>query len=1445
MKLHPVLLALLTATLPLAAQTYQKAPDKPVDLAHDKNLYVVGYAHLDTQWRWIYPQSMRDYIWNTMAQNFPLFEKYPNYVFNFTGSRRYEFMKEYYPEQYQQVKKYVAAGRWWPAGSSVDEGDTNVPSLESLERHFLYGNHFFQREFGVQSNDYLLPDCFGFPASLPTVLAHGGIKGFSTQKLTWGSAVGIPFNVGSWIGPDGSSILATLNPGGYGNSVTEDFSQSKSWLHRINEDGAKSGVYADYKYFGTGDRGGAGKDSTVEWIEKGVAGAGPVRVISSRGDRIFNDITPEMAAKLPTYKGDLLLVGHSAGSINSQAYMKRWNRKNEQLAAAAEGAATVASWLGAFPYPYEDLYNAWDLVLGSQMHDILPGTSVPKAYEYSWNDEVLALNQFASITERAVAAVLSTMDTSAKGVPVAVYNPLAIDREDPVEADIPSADSGALLAYGPDGSPVPTQVLGRDGKSARVLFIAKVPSAGYAIYDVRPAPAADSGSPLKAAANSIENARYRVSVNAAGDIASIFDKTLNRELLSAPAGLSIHYENPARYPSWNMDWEDRIKPPRTLVGGPAAIRILEDGPARVALEVVRTAENSTFVQDIRLAAGGAGDRVEVLNRIEWRALQGSLRAAFPLTAASPEATFDDKVGVVRRVNDNPKCFEMPQQQWMDLTGTNGGFGVSVLNDSKFGSDKPDDNTLRLTLIYTPGTRGGPPDQGTQDQGRHEILYAIAGHAGDWTAGRTAWQAARLNQPLRAFLPQAHPGPLGRTFSMVSLNNEQVQVCAMKKAEDSDEIVVRLRELAGKPEAGLMLRFPEAISSAREVDGQERPVAAPMGGAKLNAGALAFDMKAFGLRAFALKLASAPAAAAPVASKAVPLSFDTDAVSSRAKRTDGMMDTTGACYAAEMFPARIQREGVEFQLGSTADGAKNALSAHAQRIDLPAGDFNRVHILAAADGDASAQIQVGATDEAFDVPNWTGFVGQWDNRIWADQPTARDDAHVADLKVEHTAPPVGLTPGFIKRTPVAWFATHHNTPTVDAYYQYSYLFQNSYDLPPGAKSITLPDNPKIRVFAVSVSREPTAAPAAAPLYDTLADHKTGGVPLIPQAGQSFADSTPITLLPPLYHLPHTLHYTLDGSEPNAASPIYEAPVFAATTANIAAREIDPEGAPGPVARGVVTIHDTTPPSLVDILARRKENVLDLTFSEPLAPDTVQNKANYTIQPPAPLAKVTQSPDGRGVLLTMAAALDPGTDYTITLHGLRDASPQGNPILPTTRPFNAQNIVYRLPAAALPANAVKLRLLTLPVRRDEAWTMNLYVKADAKPPGRTLIAGFGVDAEGNSKGGATRYFAAFPDGIHFWTIGDMATNSPLDLGRWQMLTASYDGKNLALYKDGQPIGKKRMTLGEDAEPYVSVGPPDPWDQKFRFQGSVQNFTIGRGALSDDQVKKLFAETPKPPQ
>ena len=420
-RFHLLLLPLFVI-LSLLHDALAQNPDKP-DLTKQPTLYVVGYAHLDTEWRWEYPQVIDEYIRRTMEDNFKLFDKYPHYVFNFSGANRYRFMKEYFPADFAKVKKYVDEGRWFPAGSSMEEGDVNAPNAEAIIRQILYGNRWFREEFGKASAEYMLPDCFGFPASLPTILAHAGVKGFSTQKLVWGSSApgggaqsiertpeGTPFNVGVWVGPDGESVLAGINPGSYGGGIETDLSKplppeppnriledlrkkigdlqktlqqadqtgqsfdqnqvqeffslrreqyalghgqqeheldryQGDWAARVENNGKVSGLSTDYHYYGTGDIGGAPEEDSVKRLEAIVTkgnvglppanqffsrrdeqwpaiqvGDGPVHVISAKADQMFLDITPEEAAHLPRYTGEMELTNHSAGSLTSQAY---------------------------------------------------------------------------------------------------------------------------------------------------------------------------------------------------------------------------------------------------------------------------------------------------------------------------------------------------------------------------------------------------------------------------------------------------------------------------------------------------------------------------------------------------------------------------------------------------------------------------------------------------------------------------------------------------------------------------------------------------------------------------------------------------------------------------------------------------------------------------------------------------------------------------------------------------------------------------------------------------------------------------------------------------------------------------------------------------------------------------------------------------------------------
>ena len=1162
------------------ASVVQTAPAQTMpspDITKQPTLYVVPYAHLDTQWRWEFPQVISEYLLKTMRVNFDYMDKYPHYVFNWSGSNRYRLMKEYYPADYARLKAYVAKGQWFPAGSSVEEGDVNLPSAESIFRQVLYGNTYYRSEFGKASFEYMLPDCFGFPASLPTILAASGVKGFSTQKLSasWQPAPkiggpdspektpeGIPFNVGIWTGPDGETVLAALNPGGYGSEIYSDLSKAPTpppeppagsrtrrrqapetnWPARIAIDGKATGVFADYHYVGTGDIGGATNEESVKLLEATVTGGeavlpttltptpagatgevvnsgtpvrmgdGPVKVVSATADQMFLDIKPDMQSRMPTYQGDLELINHSAGSLTSEAYHKRWNRKNELLADAAEKASIAAAWMGGRPYPQQQMNNAWTLVMGGQFHDTGAGTATPRAYEFAQNDDIIASNQFADVLTSATQSIAASLDTQVKGTPVLVYNPLNIAREDVVEATVPGDVSKGVEVFGPDGKQVPAQI-----ESGKVLFLAKVPSVGYAVFDVRPGKKSESSKELKVTNASLENARYKVMLNAAGDVSSIFDKSINKELLASPMRLAVSNDAPRDWPAWNMDFDQEQAAPRAYIGGAAQARVIENGPARIAIEVTREGEGSKFAQTIRLSAGDAGNRIEFGESVDWRSLSANVKAVFPLASANKLATYNWEVGTIQRPAAFDRQFEVASHHWIDQTDESGTYGATILTDVKNGSDKRDDSTIRLTLLRSPGEasdmKGAYTDELNQDWGHHDILFGLAGHAGDWRQGRTYWQAYRLSTPMIAFDTEKHAGSLGRSFSLLTVDTPNIRVLALKKSELSDEVIVRLVELDGKPADKVRVRFAGPLEAAREVNGQELP----LGSASVVDGALETSFKPYQPRTFALKLGAAPAHEAGITSQPVTLHYDLAAASNDDTRSMGGFDKQGDAIPAEMLPVELKIDGVAFTLAPAATGKPDAVTAKGQSIALPQGTFNKVYILAAsADGDQRATFKVGSTPTSLTIEDWGGFIGQWDTRVWKPKPdfvtqgggrsgtpehqvALRKDYAISanhqpwDLKnsgspdwsPKYPDDYVGLRPGYIKPATLAWYASHHhNAEGLNEPYQYSYLFLYALDLPADAKTITLPESDSIRIMGISVAKDEPAVVPAQPLFDTL-------------------------------------------------------------------------------------------------------------------------------------------------------------------------------------------------------------------------------------------------------------------------------------------------------------------------------------------------------------------------
>jgi alpha-mannosidase len=1012
-------------------------------------------AHMDTQWRWTVQQVIGEFLPNTMLQNFKLMEDYPDYKFSFEGAVKYLWTKEYYPDMYEKLKHFIADGQWYPAGASWDANDYNVPSAESNFRNILLAEEFYKQEFGIKSYDIMLPDCFGFGFTLPTIAANCGVIGFHTQKLTWRYAPLYengpkwPFEFGLWKGVDGEEILMVPNANDYGWNPKESISNIEQLQKKIDA----SPVKASMRYFGTrssrlhGDQGGSPLPDAVKTIHESILQGGPYRLRFAATDDIFKDFEYILKDKdqtiLPTWNNELLIDTHSSGGYTSNSDEKRLNRRSEQLGAAAEGSAAIADYLGVEDYPHYMLTEAYRRFIWHQFHDDLPGTCIPEAYTFSWNDQMLSQNQFALIETGSVSAISEQMDTRAKGTSVVVFNPVTYRNEDLVTVNMPLSSSAKdVQVIGADGKKVRTQLVSHSGEKATVLIAGSVPSMGMTVLDVRPAKTESTfTSSLKVTANTIENKVYKVTVNENGDICSIVDKRYGREMVKDHEAFALKVfpdDVSDRWPAWEIR-KEVVDSPTVDVTGDVKISKDETGPLRASLKVERRYGESTFTQWIILTDGACDDRIDIKTDVDWKSGHTLLKAAFPFSFTCTKANYDLGLGHITRGTNSVYSFEVPAQQWADATADDQSYGVTIMNDCKYGWDKPDDNTLRLTLLHTPTANHDYGNQKTQDIGPHEFTYSIVGHAGTLQGGVTATKSDILNQRKAAFMVAKHSGPLGKSFSMVETSAPGVRVKCFKQAEDGRGLIVRVYELDGKEARNVKVHFAGNIVAAEEDNGiEEYKSAAVFEGKDLMVNASPFSPHTY-------RVQLAPTSTKPAARTYTHLEFPLNrtAFTSDAFSAFGHMDPDWHSFAAELIPDTLVCKGVPFTF-YPAD-SDNSLACEGQTLKVPEGSTGVYMLVASSRNDTTATFTSGDLSTTCGIPYYSGFFGQGN---WKD-----------------------LYKAYLKEGDVAYVGSHrHDSRTRNEPYVHTYMFMIYVPVGKGTDEIVLPDMEQVTVFSATAVNE---------------------------------------------------------------------------------------------------------------------------------------------------------------------------------------------------------------------------------------------------------------------------------------------------------------------------------------------------------------------------------------
>ena len=1006
-------------------------------------VYQVATAHLDTVWNWTLEQTIKEYLPSTCLENFRLFENYPHYAFNFEGAYRYALIKEYYPEYFSKLKEYVAAGRWHVTGSSWENGDVVTPEPETLMRNILYGNRFFDQEFGRISNDIFLPDCFGFPWTLPTLMKHMGLVAFSSQKLTWNNGYPPPFHVGRWEGIDGSEVIASIDPGPYGDSLKENPAENKD-LHDMVE---ALPLERDMRYYGTGDIGGAPTDASARFVNEGVLTEdGMNEVVSAYAGQLADELTPDEAAKLPSVNEELLMVVHGVGSYTSVGPTKRFHRSNELKADAAERFSVLGSWIGAIDYPAEDIRRAWVDFIRHEFHDDLTGTSCQRAYRETFHDDIVVNNRLDGMISNALTAVAEQVDTAGAGGGCAVvFNPAGFDRTDTVSARICWPEGKIperITACGADGDEQPVQVLStdrRDGKLyADILFRAAVPGNGYAVYTFRAGTADAAG--MTVSERVLDNGILRVSLDENGDVASIFDKKNGIELLKEPMRFQILKNGFRGYGAWEIGYDDICAEPKAVVSGPAEFEVLQQGPCRIAVRVTRCCGTSKYFMTVSLDAGD--DYVRIGCRVFWNEKSSLLKMAFPLSLSSETAVYDAGLGYVEREDRAPEKYEVPVHKWASMFDRDKKYNVQILNDCKYGMDKCG-STLRLTCIHTPANQFLPQTrQDLQDQGENVFSVAVRGAAGDYNESRADQAGVRFNQPLMAVETNAHPGVLPASFSLLRVNDPGIAVKAIKKAEDTNEVIVRVCESFGRDHEDVVITAAQGILCAKETDGYERKI----GPAELRNGELHFSIKKFAPKTFALTLKKPAQKASRKVYEQLPLPAGEKFTSCREEAGQYGLGPENTTVPRNLICAHRVCAGIPFGI-TEKDGELTFLRAAGQELKLPEG-AKKVFLLAARDdedGTCSLGFLPGTGTVTFGVQAYDDDIGGWDQY---------GSGHL----------------GWIREDRVAMSFSHTHDKTGDRVYGRFAFYQYEVVVPAGAGKIVLPEVEHLMIAAISSTKQ---------------------------------------------------------------------------------------------------------------------------------------------------------------------------------------------------------------------------------------------------------------------------------------------------------------------------------------------------------------------------------------
>jgi alpha-mannosidase len=718
----------------------------------------IGHSHLDLAWLWPIRETRRK-IGRTLSTVFELMERYPDYIYGCSQPQLLAWVKEDYPDLYRRFKQKVTEGRIEIQGAMWVESDTNMPTGESLVRQIIVGKRFWKEEFNIEIDNLWLPDVFGYSGALPQILKQTGIKYFSTMKLSWNTINKFPFFSFHWKGIDGSTVLAHMLP----EETYNGPARPKSVLKIIDNYNEKNISNHALMVFGIGDGGGGPGAEHLERLGRMKCMAGLTMVKQEK----ISDFFPVWASeseKFPTWEGELYLEKHQ-GTYTTEGLSKWYNRKMELNLRKMEFTSVLAMNYSAKNYPAKKLEELWKETLLYQFHDILPGSSIKRVYDESWK-------RYSDMLAETELGIWEAEQDMIKCAGLISEETTKINNEE-----------CAIMAFNSLSWKI-TKWVFLNNRWTRIT----IPSMGYAVQKIGRNQQADYE--LTWDSSFMENQLIRIEFEDDGSILSVFDKENDYEVLvPGSRGNKFTVYNDTG-DVWDFPEDYRSGDIEQFYLSESTIE--KNGPELINHQLYRYSK-SIIRQDIVLTDGER--RIDFCTKISWSNPGRMIRTSFPVDIPSGIAKCEVQFGAIERpVHSNTSWDaakdEISAHTWVDIS--NNGYGAAILNDSKYGH-RVKDRILDLCLLRSVPYPG--PVEGFTDLGEQNFTYSLFPHQGNYSEGGVVQAAHELNSPPSVYQIKEAAENCDRSF--FSTGDPSLIISSIKKAEDSDDVIVRLYESAGK------------------------------------------------------------------------------------------------------------------------------------------------------------------------------------------------------------------------------------------------------------------------------------------------------------------------------------------------------------------------------------------------------------------------------------------------------------------------------------------------------------------------------------------------------------------------------------------------------------------------------------------------------------------------